>query len=123
VPQAYPVTAAVGTQFRSSRDSTAKPEDAVQDVEDERDDWVEGDALLQRRWDEVEKCEHAEDGHEEVVVDDAVVARVPLLDHVTGQRHDEESPEELFIHVRSCLAVGVLLTVSNIRQGLAARDS
>ena len=74
MPQAYPVTAAVGTQFRSSRDSTAKPEDAVQDVENEWDDWVEGNAFLQSCGNEVEEREHAENGHKEVVVDDAVVA-------------------------------------------------
>jgi len=91
----YPVAAAVRAQVRGRGDAAAEPEDDIQDVEDQGDDGVEGDGVVERGRDKVEEGEHAEDGDEEVVVDDAVVTVVPLVDHVAGEGHDEEGPEEL----------------------------
>ena len=82
-------------ELGSRGDSTAEPEEQVEDVEDEWQERVEGELVAHRGWDEVEEGEHAEDGDEEVVIDDAVVAAVPLVDHVARERHDEEGPEEL----------------------------
>jgi hypothetical protein len=100
------------SQLRCRRHTTAEPEQDVQEVEEERQERVDDEALAEGGGDEVEQRGHAEDGHEEVVVDDAAVAPVPLVDHVSHQGHYEEGPEELF--VRMGLLVSVLERAAEI---------
>ena len=45
--------------------------------------------------DEVYQAEHGEDGAEHGIIDDGGGAAIGFLDHVTGEGHDEEGPEEL----------------------------
>ena len=85
------VAAAVCAQLRGRRDSSAEPENDVQDIQHQWEKWVDLERIFQCGWDEVEEREHAEDGNEEVVVDDIRVAAV-LVDHVACERHDEEGP-------------------------------
>ena len=95
VLQTHLVATAVDAKLCGCCDSTAEEEERVQHVESHWDGRVEHEALNNGGRDEVEKRKHREDGAEHVVVDDRWVARVCGCDHVTNQRHDQQSPEEL----------------------------
>jgi len=92
------VRAAVDTELGGKGNGSAEPEDGVQDVQGEGESRVDLEGVLDRGGDEVEEGEHGPDGAEHGVVDDAggaVGAGPRVVDHVTGECHDEQGPEEL----------------------------
>lgn len=91
----YSVTAAVDTKLGGGRDSAAEEEEGVQHIQTDHEHGVELEALLECGGDEVEQAQHAEDGDEQIVVDDRGVTGDGGVDHVADQSHDEKSPEEL----------------------------
>lgn len=87
------VSAAVHTKLSGKRNRTAEPEDVVQQVQSEWQEWEDAPLLLERGRDEEEQGDHGEGGAEHgVVVDGGVGAHG---DGVTDQGHDEERHEEL----------------------------
>lgn len=68
-------------------------EKSAQSVEDQKEDWVNGEALLDRDKGKVEEGEHAENSDEHVIVDDRRSASDRK--HVSNECHTEEDPEEL----------------------------
>ena len=106
VAKTHPVAAAVRAESGRCRDGAAEPEEGVHGVQDEREERVEGEGLFEGGGDEVEEGEEAEDGDEEVVVDDAAVAVVPVVDHVADEGHDEDGPEELVMGGLVCACGG-----------------
>ena len=83
------------TQFSRHGNGSAEPEDDVQEIDDERQEGVDGEALSECGGDKVEEREHAEDRDEHAVIDNRWVATISVRDHVSDQGHDEERPEEL----------------------------
>ena len=75
-------------QLCRRRNSAAEPEDNVQDIQDQWQKRVDLERLFQSGRDEVEEGEHAEDGDEEIVIDDVRVAAV-FVNHVAREGHDE----------------------------------
>jgi hypothetical protein len=88
------VVARVYFQSSSHGDTTAQGEEGVDAIETGIDQV--GANRLEGTGDEEEQTEHAEDGHKDGVVDFARVAIESIVDHVAGQCHDEEGPEELW---------------------------
>lgn len=80
-------------QVRGSCNSGDEGEQGAENVEDQREDGVDGERLLDRYKSEVDKGEHAESGDEHVVVDDRGTAGDG--EHVADESHAEEDPEEL----------------------------
>lgn len=89
----YLVTAAAHAQVGGGRDTGDQSEEGAEDVEDEREDGVDREGVLDRDEGEVEEGQHAEDGHEHVVVDDRWPAGHG--EHVTDEGHADEDEEEL----------------------------
>lgn len=88
----YTVAAAVGAKLGGKRNAASEEEKAVQGIQSDHDDGVDGERLLDGGGDKVEERQHREDGDKHLVVDDGWVAARCLSDHVTDQRHDEERP-------------------------------
>lgn len=89
------VAAGVYTQLGSHGNGAAEPEENIEDIHDQGQHGVDLERLLDGGGDEVQQGEHAKDGNEEGVVDDAGVVAVGVGDHVADQGHDEKGPEEL----------------------------
>jgi hypothetical protein len=66
----YAVAAAVDVEVGSSCDTGDESEESAEDVNNQREDGVDGHGLLHGNEGEVEEREHAEHSHEHVVVND-----------------------------------------------------
>lgn len=91
----YRVATAVDVKVGRHGDSTAEVENGVQGVKADNKERVNHERLLDACRDEVEQRQHAEDSDKHVVIDNRRVAGVCCCDHVTDERHDEKSPDEL----------------------------
>ena len=89
----YAVAAAVDAEVCGSGDTSNEGEQSAENVDNQREDGVDGHGLLHGDKGEVEEREHAEYSHEHVVVDD----RGPARDgkHVSDECHTDEDEEEL----------------------------
>lgn len=90
----YLVAAAVHTKLGGEGDSTAEPEEDVEDVEGNRKHGVNDGGVGESGKSEVEQAEHGEDGDEHAVINNAGSAAV-VGNHVAYESHDDEGPEEL----------------------------
>lgn len=86
-------------------DGAAEVENGVQCIKNDHEEWVTLERLLEGRGNEVEQRQHGEDGDKHVVVDNRWVAGVGGRNHVTDERHDEESPDELLSPVSASVLV------------------
>ena len=66
----YAVAAAVHAEVGSSCNTSNEGEESAEDVDDQRENGVDGHGLLHGDEGKVEEREHAEYSHEHVVVDD-----------------------------------------------------
>lgn len=96
VPQVtYAVAAAVDMKPGGHGNGTTEEEDGVESVKDNHQERMTLECLLDRRRNEVEQGEHAENSNEHVIVDERWVASVGRCDHVTDNGHDQKRPDEL----------------------------
>lgn len=95
IASTYAVAAAVNVQLGRHGDGGTEPEEGVQGVKDDHQEWVALKGLLNSGWNEIEKRQHREDCAEHVVVDDGRVPGECGCDDVSDQCHDKESPDEL----------------------------
>jgi len=89
------VATAVYVKLGCHRNGGAEPEEHVEHVQGEWKHRVKGKVVVKGDEDEVEQRQHAEDGHEHIVVDDGGVAGEGGSNHVADQSHDNQSAEEL----------------------------
>lgn len=87
------VATRVSAQLSREGDTAAEEEEDVEAVEDDIDDWMDGQAVFERGRDKVKQGEHGEDADKEGEIYDGVGAADS--DHVAGDSHDEQGPEEL----------------------------
>lgn len=78
--------------LRCKSDGATEPEDHIEQVEKKRQERVKAPCFLDRGGNEEEQGQHAEHADKETVIDDAAVAVVPIIDHVTRERHDKDRP-------------------------------
>ena len=114
------VVARVALQPGSERDSSGEEEDAVQGVDDDHDEWVDGPVDIERGRDQVEQREHREYRCVDGVVYGRWVAGEGLSDHITDEGHDEQGEYELR-WVSTILYFGMLhsFTASSCRYRIA----
>lgn len=83
-------------QSGSQGDTRGKEEDGVEGVQDDEEDGVARPVRVKGCRDEVEEGEHGECRGEHGVVHCRGVAGEGLVDHVTDEGHDQQSPYELY---------------------------
>jgi len=89
------VAAAMNMQSCGHSNAAAKEEDGIEDIEDQRNQWVECERVLDGRRDEVEQRKHRKGRDEHAVIDDVGIAGICGRDHVADEGHDEKGPDEL----------------------------
>ena len=83
------------TQVSGHGKSTTQEEEGIEEIESDHDKRVESEIVLDRCGNQVEEREHRDDGDKHVIVHNGGVAVERIMDHITNERHNEESPEEL----------------------------
>lgn len=102
--QTYPIAATMHAQVRGQRDGGAEPEEHVQRVERDADDW-DVEVVEEGGREQVEEGGHAEDRGEHDVVYHGGVAGDGGGDHVADEGHYDEGAEELWDVSFVCLVV------------------
>lgn len=92
---AHLIVAAVDLEVGRKRSATNEEEQGIECIRCEHKEWRDGKGLVDCAGDEVEQRQHSEDGDKHDIVDDGWIAAFGIGNHVTDQRHDEESPEKL----------------------------
>jgi len=85
----------VCAKVRGQCDSSNDEEKNVQSIDDHRQDWHYDGRVADSGCDEVDERQHREYGDKHHVVDNGRVAIGGIVDHVTDECNDEQSPEEL----------------------------
>jgi hypothetical protein len=85
----------VYTELGSRRDSPAKEEQRIEDVEHQRNGSMAHEGFIEGDCYQVEQRQHGEDSDEHVVVDDGGIAAEGVGDDVADEGHDEDGPYEL----------------------------
>lgn len=82
-------------EFRCHSDAASQEEQHIQCINSQREDWTECKRFVDRRADEVNQREGREHGDKHDVVDYGRVSRVRIVNHISNEGDNEESPKKL----------------------------
>lgn len=82
-------------QFGRKRNATNQEKEGTQRVRCKHEKGRYAESFVDSANGQIDEGEHGEDCDEHAVVDDGWATADSFMDHVPGERHDEQGPEEL----------------------------